>query len=833
MAETIQIQDELLPKNLFILPIGSKPLFPGLFLPLLIIDKEDMDIVNQAIAHGGLIGALLQNDEVLKEAKEEKDYSKLFYKVGTVCRILKSIKLPDGGMNIFVSTLQRFEVQQFYPSGPYLVAGVKYLTDEEGDQTKLKAWTRELSAELKNKGKATGLFTEENRLNMVNIDDPSKFADYMASILQIKKEESQQLLETLNVKERIELVLTYIQREKQIAMMQSQIQNRVNKKLEKTQRDYFLREELKAIQKELGIGNTGKLDLVTRLEMQLADLELTGEAAETVYGELSRMQALDPNNPDYSVIRAYIETIIALPWKDRKQPKFNIEDARKILERDHYGMREVKDRILEFLAVRKKKGDNKGAILCLVGPPGVGKTSVGISIAHALKKDYYRFSVGGMRDEAEIKGHRRTYIGALPGKIIQGLKSVKAKDPVFLIDEIDKMGQSYQGDPASALLEVLDPEQNVTFRDRYLDIPFDISHILFIVTANSLETIPQPLLDRMEIIELSGYTSNEKLNIGKKYLLPKSLKKNGLTKAEIKYPTSTLLSIADEYAREAGVRNFEKALNKINRKVALDLELNPELKTPIAIDKEAVIKYLGQPIFVADEILKADKIGTAIGLAWTNFGGDTLMIEAEKYPGMGELKVTGQLGDVMRESVSIAWTYIKMESELRGLNNSFFTQHDFHLHIPEGATPKDGPSAGITLTCALYSLMTEQLVKPNLAMTGELTLTGKVMPIGGLKEKVLAARRNQINTILIPKFNKRDLDKLEADVTEGITFHLVNDMQEVLNYAFENDKTHRLDEKEMEEYRNKRNAEVATSKKEDTQSLVEALTKVLSHIKEN
>lgn len=832
MAENIKTQDELLPNNLFILPIGSKPLFPGLFLPLLVIDKDDQDIVNKAIEHGGLIGTLLQRDISEEDKNRELTSEELFYNVGTVCRILKSIKLPDGGMNIFVSTLQRFEVEEYFPSGPYLVASVKYLKDVEADKDKLKAWTRELNKELKNRSKNTNLFTDENRLNMANIDDPSKFADYMASVLQLSKDESQKLLETLNVRERIEMVLSYIQREKQIAQMQSQIQGRVNQKLEKTQRDYFLREELKAIQKELGIGIDGRADITSKLAEKIKALDLKGEALETVNSELARMQALDPNNPDYNVIRTYLETVVALPWKDnQKSAKFSIEDAKRILERDHYGMREVKDRILEFLAVRKKKDDNKGAIICLVGPPGVGKTSVGISIAHALKKEYYRFSVGGMRDESEIKGHRRTYIGALPGKIIQGLKSVKTKDPVFLIDEIDKMGESYQGDPASALLEVLDPEQNITFRDRYLDIPFDISQILFIVTANSLETIPSPLLDRMEIIELSGYTSNEKLNIGKKYLLPKSLEKNGLNKSEVKYPNKSLLTIAEHYAREAGVRNFEKALNKINRKVALELELNPDEEKPITIDKEHIIKYLGQPIFVEDEIMKADKVGTSIGLAWTNFGGDTLMIEAEKYIGKGELKITGQLGDVMKESVSIAWTYLKMEAEKRGLDLSFFNKYDVHLHIPEGATPKDGPSAGITLTTALFSLLTEQVIEPGLAMTGELTLTGKVMPIGGLKEKVLAARRNKITTILIPRFNKRDLDKLDDEVKEGITFHLVGDMQEVLRFAFPCDKTKRLDDIALKAYQEKINKERIERQNEDNNALAIAIAKALNEVK--
>ncbi|MFA7591999.1 MAG: endopeptidase La, partial [Sphaerochaetaceae bacterium] len=438
---------------------------------------------------------------------------------------------------------------------------------------------------------------------------------------------------------------------------------------------------------------------------------------------------------------------------------------------------------LEYLAVRKKKQDTKGSIICLVGPPGVGKTSVGRSIARALKKEYFRFSVGGMRDEAEIKGHRRTYIGAMPGKIIQGLKTVKSKNPVFLIDEIDKMGSSYQGDPASALLEVLDPEQNVTFRDYYLDLPFDISEILFIVTANSLETIPRPLLDRMEIIQISGYTTQEKLAIGKKYLVPKSLKKHGLTKKEISYTSKILLEIAESYAREAGVRNYEKSLDKIHRKVAREI-LEHDPKLPVAITRDKMIRFLGQPIFYEDEILRADRPGMAIGLAWTSMGGDTLAIEAVAYPGKGDLKLTGKLGEVMQESAAIALTHIKSISTSHGIDPVWFDTHSIHLHVPEGATPKDGPSAGITMATALYSLITNTCIRPNLAMTGELDLVGKVMPIGGLKEKVLAARRNNIETILIPKFNKRDLEELEKEVTEGLNFHLVGSFEEVLKHSF-------------------------------------------------
>lgn len=770
--------EQTLPRNLFVLPLVGNPIFPGLFTPLVVESKDDIEIVTQAMAHGGDLGLLLVKDE----AKTDYEVENL-YRVGTIAKIIKRIKLPDGGMNIFISTLKRFQVREFHTSGKFILAEVEYLNDIEDNPTELKAWTRQLITETKKLSKGNPLFTEEMRLNMVNIDQAGKMADFIASIINIDRRQQQRILETLNVRRRMERVLVFIKKEQQVLAMQEQIQNRVNSKLEKNQREYFLREELKHIQQELGLTSDPRSAVFNKIAKQIAALELQGEVAEAVNNELEKFQSLDPNSPDYSITRTYLETIAALPWHDPKPEDFSLEMAKKVLERDHYGLKDVKDRILEYLAVRKKKQDTKGSIICLVGPPGVGKTSVGKSIARALKKEYYRFSVGGMRDEAEIKGHRRTYIGAMPGKIIQGLKTVKTKNPVFLIDEIDKMGISFQGDPASALLEVLDPEQNLAFRDYYLDLPFDISQVLFIVTANTLETIPRPLLDRMEVIHIAGYTTQEKLAIGKKYLVPKSLKKHGLDRKEISYTTSILQDIAESYAREAGVRNYEKSLDRIHRKVAREiLERAPDL--PVKITREKMIEYLGQPIFHEDEVLRADRPGMAIGLAWTSMGGDTLVIEAVSYPGKGELKLTGKLGEVMQESANIALTHLKSIASGHGIESSWFETHAIHLHVPEGATPKDGPSAGVTMASALYSLMTGKTIKDELAMTGELDLVGKVMPIGGLKEKVLAARRNQIKTILIPKFNKRDLDELDAELKEGITFHLVSTFDEVLGHAF-------------------------------------------------
>lgn len=819
--------EQMLPNNLFILPMTGNPIFPGLFTPLVVSDPQDVAIVTQAMNHGGNLGLLL-----MKNLEGEEFDPENLHQVGTVVKIIKKIKLPDGGINIFVSTLKRFSVRQFYPSGPYLVAEVEYLDDIEDKPDELRAWTRQLIAEMKDLSRNNQLFSEEMRLNMVNIDHPGKLADFLASILNIDRNQQQKILETLVVRERIEKVLVFIKKEQQIAMMQAKIQNRINKKIEKSQREYFLREELKSIQMELGITTDPRMDFLQKIRLKLMAAPMTEDVRTAVDSELERFQSLDPNSPDYAITRTYLETVSELPWSDPKPTEITLENAKKILEKDHYGMKDVKERILEYLAVRKLKNDPKGSIICLVGPPGVGKTSVGQSIARALKRKFFRFSVGGMRDEAEIKGHRRTYVGAMPGKIIQGLKQVKTKNPLFLIDEIDKMGVSFQGDPASALLEVLDPEQNSTFRDHYLDLPFDLSNVLFVVTCNTLDTIPRPLLDRMEIISLSGYTADEKLAIGKKYLVPKSLKKHGLTTKDVQFSASILRSIADEYAREAGVRNFEKYIDKINRKVAFEIvDHKDQLALPIKVTPEKVHKYLGQPIFREDELVAADRPGTAIGLAWTSMGGDTLLIESQNLPGKGELKLTGQLGSVMQESASIAYSWLKSASARHGIDTSWYEKNSIHLHLPEGATPKDGPSAGITMTVALYSLVTNQVIAPHLAMTGELSLKGKVMPIGGLKEKVLAARRNKITTILVPKHNQRDLAKLEEEITKGITFHLVSDMEEVLSLAFPHDVMPHLTDKQIEEKRaedeKKKSAENEKSSLRMSITIARAITEAL------
>jgi ATP-dependent Lon protease len=776
----------------------------------------DVKVIDDAVAGDGLIGLVMLQNETETPAITD------LYRTGTAAKIVKKINLPAGGVNIFISTLKRFQIKKTLSASNPIVAAVAYLEDEEDDTSEVKALTRALISEMKQISENNPLFSEEMRLNMINIDHPGKIADFIASILNIDKAEQQKILEILNVRKRMEQVLVFIKKEQELLRIQKRIQKEINEKIEKSQRDYFLKEELKAIKAELGMTTDAKSSEYQRLKEKLDAFKFEGEIKEAVDQELEKFSLMDPNSGEFIVTRNYLDVIVNLPWQDPQPETFELKLARDILEADHYGLKDVKIRIVEYLAVRKLRKDTKGSIICLVGPPGVGKTSVGRSIARALGKQFFRFSVGGMRDEAEIKGHRRTYIGAMPGKIIQGLRIVKHRDPVFMIDEIDKMGTSFQGDPASALLEVLDPEQNSSFRDHYLDLPFDISHIFFVVTANTLDTIPPPLLDRMEIIQLPGYIDTEKLEIAKRYLVPKSLEKNGLKKAQVKYTKESLLHIANGYAREAGVRNFEKNLDKIHRKLAKQIveaeeeaasagekaassekaetpaaeigvsgaktspAQTPEANIPLkfVINKELIEEHLGKPLFPEDVVKRADRPGMSVGLAWTSMGGDTLVIEATSVPGKEDFTLTGKMGDTMKESAAIAMTVARrLASERYGIAPEWFEKRHIHLHIPEGATPKDGPSAGITMATALLSLFRDRLITDRLVMTGELSLTGHVLPIGGLKEKTIAARRNKAKHIVIPKQNIRDLDDIPDHVKKGVEFYPVERFDEVLALA--------------------------------------------------
>ena len=812
---------------IFIIPMRGCPVFPGLYTTIEVTDKQDIEIIRHCERFNGFGLVMLKNDVKDNNRLSEDD----FHKVGTFVRVKNQINTIYGTKSLFLETICRFKIDSMLIDRGTITANVTYIREDELSHIEDKAFTSALREALDQRADRS-ILLENLRFNAGNIPEAIRLADYICSAV-VPRSRQQEFLEEFNGKARIMKVLHVLQEDLAVQHMHDEIQEMVGKRIDSRQREYFLREELRFIRKQLDElghsaeeldseedqenpdGETPKKKQKARkpkLIDRLKALNLTGETYDTVMDEYQRMTSMDSNNPEYSIVRTYLEMVADLPWNSFSPDDFSLDDARRILEQDHYGIKDVKDRVLEFLAVRKLKKDTKGSIICLVGPPGTGKTSIGISIAKALKKKYYRFSVGGMRDEAEIKGHRRTYIGAMPGQIIKGLRVTRTKNPVFVIDEVDKMTVSAQGDPAAALLEVLDPEQNATFRDHYLDLPFDVSNVLFIVTANTTDTIPRPLLDRMEVIELSGYTSDEKLHIGKKYLVPKSRAKHGLKSTDISYSDKILHKIAEEYAREAGVRHFEKCLDKIHRKVAMEIvedeyrlaqlreegaspedikakEASGELmKRPVRMNDDKLIKYLGQPIFHEDEVIRANKVGMSVGLAWTSMGGDVLAIEAQHIPGKGELKITGQLGDVMKESASIAFSYIKSICASHGIDMKWFGHNSIHLHVPEGATPKDGPSAGITMATAIYSLVTGQIMASDMAMTGELSLLGKVMPIGGLKEKVLAARRNMVKTILIPKFNKRDLDKLDANVKEGITFHLVGDMEEVLALAFPDDR---------------------------------------------
>ena len=873
---TIVPVEQTLSNKLHLIPVSGRPIFPGIFTPLMITASDDARVAEESYAGDGLIGIVMLREETESPTADD------LHQVGTVARIIKKINLPDGGVNIFISTIKRFRIRKVLSQREPMVAIVEYLEDKEDDTFEVKALTRALISEMKEISDNNPLFSEEMRLNMVNIDHPGKIADFITSILNIDRNQQQQVLETVNVRERMEQVLVFIKKEQELLRIQKKIQTEINDRIETQQREYFLKEELKAIKEELGITTDAHNSDYQKLKEKLDAFQFEGEIKEAVENELEKFQLMESGSSEYNVVRNYLETIASLPWpaggrskSSADQPaaeSYNLEEARAILQKDHYGLDDVKKRILEYLAVRKLKQDSKGSIIILVGPPGVGKTSVGRSIASAMNKPFFRFSVGGMRDEAEIKGHRRTYVGAMPGKIIQGLKIVKSASPVFLIDEVDKMGMSHQGDPASALLEVLDPEQNVSFRDNYLDLPFDVSDIFFILTANTLDTIPDPLLDRAEIITLSGYIDQEKMEIARKYLIPKTLAKNGLKKTQVKFDKSALNLIAQSYARESGVRHFEKCLDKVARKIAMELvslpeavekeaaireiegqlaahkegqqkvqaqeaeavaavdseetqvqempetvasqleasspdsskllspeqvkELNgqlsvlkKELKAILSksytVDQEAAKKYLGTPAFDEEDIKTADIPGTAIGLAWTSMGGDTLLIETAAIPGKEGFSLTGQLGDVMKESASIAMSWVRSHALEKGIKDSgWFDSNTIHIHVPEGATPKDGPSAGITITTALVSLLTGKPMKAATAMTGELSLTGRVLPIGGLREKTVAAKRNKIKHIIIPKANLRDLDDIPEIVKKGVTFHPVSRMEEVLELVF-------------------------------------------------
>ncbi len=742
--------------------------------PLVIAEGKLAEAIENVHKQNQYLGLVLQHDDTSSEVGPDQ-----LYRVGTAAKILKRINLPEGGMHLLVNSLERFKIQSFLHSKPHMLARVEYQIEATQVRDKeLIALMRSVLNQAKEMMTENPYFTEEMKLTLINVEEPGKIADFVSSVLNLKREEFQEILETFDVRRRLERVLQFLARELDLVKLQRKIQGKVNQGVEHNQREYYLREQLKAIKSELRGPETRDKD-ADYYRQKIEAAKLPAEANERALDECSKLDYIEPSSHEYTVIRNYLDTILDLPWNVTAVDDIDLAYARQVLNRDHFGLDDVKTRILEYLAVRSLKSDVKGSIICLVGPPGVGKTSLGKSIAAAMKKKFYRFSLGGMRDEAEIKGHRRTYIGAMPGKLIQALKTTKAKDMVLMLDEIDKLGRSYHGDPSSALLEVLDPAQNSEFRDHFLDLPFDLSQITFITTANSLDSIPEPLLDRMEVIRLPGYILEEKLQIARKYLIGRAISESGLTKKNApQISLSGLRFLIDGYAREAGVRRLEREIQKLYRKAAAALvEKKP---FPATLTPKEIPKYLGKPVFTrADEFTQL-AIGSALGLAYTAMGGATLVIESRKFPGRGKVKFTGQIGKVMNESAEIAVSFARsLENDDR-----FWSRHDIHIHVPDGATPKDGPSAGITITTALLSLLRNQKVKSGYAMTGEIRLSGDVLPIGGLREKIVAARRVGIRNVIFPYDNLRDYEELPGELKKGLNIFPVKHYSEIEQLLF-------------------------------------------------
>lgn len=797
------LSDQILPPNLFILPTPGPVVFPTLMAPINVSVPRFVATVEEAINRQRLIGLILAREGA--QITSQMGSSDL-YSTGVVVRILKRLKMPDGSVNLLVHCMKRFSAKRFLSEEPHLVAEVEYLEDQLEKSTEMDALTRSVISHVKKLAEVNPFFTEEMRLAMINAPGPGTVADLVAFSLSLPKAEAQKFLETLSVKSRFETLLVHLRREQDVADLQRKIQDDVNSKLSTMQREFFLKEQLKVIKRELGIEVDGKDKTTKTFRERIEAAGMPEEAKKAVFEELEKFESLSENSPEHNMLRSYLEMACSLPWSVQTDDQLNLQRAKVILNEDHYGLEKVKERVLEFLAVRKLSSqakntkEKKGSILCLVGPPGVGKTSVAKSMARTLGRKFFRFSLGGMRDEAEIKGHRRTYVGALPGKILQGMKRAGSLNPVIVLDEIDKLAQSFQGDPASALLEVLDPEQNSAFLDHYLDIPFDLSKVLFVATANNIGTIPPALLDRLEVIEIPGYTLEEKESIAQRYLIPKVLSEHGLKQTQLKIEKGALRAILQDYAREPGVRTLQQLVEKIARKAAVRIIGQGELSsTPpgaIIVHEEELRDWLGAKRYTNDVVERITTPGVVVGLAWTALGGDILFIEATDLPGTGALKMTGKMGETMSESASIAWTYAKKKvaSELK-VGQEYFKERDYHLHIPAGGIPKDGPSAGITMATALYSLMTGKKSRQKLAMTGELSLTGKVLPVGGIKEKLLAARRAGIETVLLPKLNEKDLFDVPEYATQGMEIRFVNRLEEVLDLAFEQKPTRVLSKK--------------------------------------
>ena len=729
--------------------------------------------------------AMLKEQQVLlvaqKDAQNEDPSEDDIYKIGTICVIKQILKLPGDTVRVLVEGISRGRIKKYEQNDPFFKAEAEEIKDEEfAEDNKCEASVRLVKKAFDSYTQLSGNIPVETIITLEDIDEPGRLADIVSSYLMLKQDKKQELLEAIDPQERLEKLLVFLNNEIDILKVEKKIGNKVKSKIDKVQKEYYLREQLKAIQEELGEDDEEKKE-INSYKSKINKAKLPKATKEKALYELDRLKNAGSYSPEGNIIRTYIDWILALPWNTMTKDSMDIKKAREILESEHYGLKDVKDRIIEFLAVRKMSSNLKGPILCLVGPPGVGKTSIAKSIAHALNRNFVRMSLGGIKDEAEIRGHRKTYIGAIPGRIIYGMKQAKSKNPLFLLDEIDKLSSDFRGDPADALLEVLDSEQNNTFRDHYLELDFDLSNVLFITTANTLDTVPRPLLDRMEIIEVSGYTSEEKFNIAKKHLIGKKLKEYNMEDKGITFTDQAIYYIIENYTRESGVRSLERNIASVIRKSMT--EMLEKDKKGINITVTQIKRYLGPEKFTYDKAEKTDKIGVVTGMAWTAYGGDTLLIEVTCMPGNGKLELTGQLGDVMKESAKAGYSYVRANAETYGIKADFYKNNDLHIHVPEGAVPKDGPSAGVTMITAIVSVLSGRRVRHNVAMTGEITLTGRVLPIGGLKEKTLAAYRAGIDTIIIPKENEKDLIEIPKSIKSKLKFIPVVTINEVIDNA--------------------------------------------------
>lgn len=758
-----------------VLALRDVVVYPHMVIPLFVGREKSIKCLEAAMENDKQIFLVAQ-----KEASIDDPDTDDIYQVGTVATVLQLLKLPDGTVKVLVEGTQRAKIERFLVTDEYFLAEAQFIASENIEGPEQDIFIRSAISQFEGYVKLNKKIPPEVLTSVSGIDETARLADTMAAHMPIKVPEKQKVLELYNVTDRLEYLMALMEGEIDLLQVEKKIRSRVKKQMEKSQREYYLNEQMKAIQKELG-----ELDDVPdefeALKKRISEAQMPKEAEEKATSELNKLKMMSPMSAEATVVRSYIDTLIGVPWKKRSKVKKDLANAQKILDADHYGLEKVKERIIEYLAVQQRTNKLKGPILCLVGPPGVGKTSLGQSIARSTGRKYVRMALGGVRDEAEIRGHRRTYIGSMPGKLIQSMTKVGVKNPLFLLDEIDKMSSDMRGDPASALLEVLDPEQNSSFADHYLEVEYDLSDVMFVATSNSFN-IPGPLLDRMEVIRLSGYTEDEKLNISKQHLIPKQIKRNGLKEQEIEIEDSAIIDTIRYYTREAGVRNLERELSKLCRKAVKSILLSKS-KDKVVINAENLESYLGVQRFDYGKAEDGDRVGLVTGLAWTEVGGDLLTIECAAVPGKGKLAYTGSLGDVMQESIQAAMTVVRNRAEKLRINGDFYEKRDIHVHVPEGATPKDGPSAGIAMVTALVSSLTGNPVRSDVAMTGEITLRGEVLPIGGLKEKLLAAHRGGIKTVVIPKKNERDLKEIPQNVLEGLEIHPVSWIDDVLSLA--------------------------------------------------